>query len=70
MPFYEREESLLAALSEKESMSVSELAKKLFISIPTARRDLAKLEAKGLIVRTFGGASVKSALRICKCPLF
>ena len=59
MPFYEREERLLAAPSEKESMSVSELAKKLFISIPTARRDLAKLEAKGLIVRTFGGASVK-----------
>lgn len=59
MPFYEREERLLEALSEKESMSVSELAETLFISIPTARRDLKKLEAKGLIVRTFGGASIK-----------
>ena len=59
MPFYEREERLLEALSEKESMSVKELADKLFISIPTARRDLKKLEDKGLVIRTFGGASVK-----------
>lgn len=59
MPFYEREERLLEALSERESMTVAELAEKLFISIPTARRDLAKLEDKGLVIRTYGGASVK-----------
>ena len=59
MPFYEREERLLEVLSEKESMTVSELSEKLFISVPTVRRDLAKLEDKGLIVRTYGGASIK-----------
>lgn len=59
MPFYEREERMLEALAEKETMTVGELAAKLFISVPTVRRDLAKLEDKGLVIRTYGGASLK-----------
>ena len=68
MPFYEREERLLMTLSEKESMTVKELAEKMFISIPTARRDLAKLESKGLIIRTFGGASIKKRSADAQLP--
>ena len=38
MPFYDREESILAALLEKESMSAQELSAKLYVSLPTIRR--------------------------------
>lgn len=37
-------------------MSVSELAKRLNVTVVTARADLATLEAEGLLVRTHGGA--------------
>ena len=46
MPFYEREERMLEVLSERETMTVGEIAEALFISVPTARRDLTKLEEK------------------------
>lgn len=55
MPFYEREEKLLGMLMQKDSFSVNELAAKLYISVPTVRRDLIKLEKKGLVQRTHGG---------------
>lgn len=58
MPFYEREERILNALMEKDTMGVRELAGKLYISIPTLRRDLVKLEAMGKIIRTHGGAKL------------
>ncbi len=58
MPFYEREDKILSALMEKEKLSVSELSKKLFVSVPTLRRDLIKLEKKGKITRTHGGAQL------------
>ena len=40
----------------------------MFISIPTARRDLAKLESKGIIIRTFGGASIKKRSADAQLP--
>lgn len=58
MPFYEREERILNALMEKDTMGVRELAGKLYISVPTLRRDLVKLEAMGKIIRTHGGAKL------------
>lgn len=58
MPFYEREEKILNALLEKESMSTRELSAKLFVSVPTLRRDLIKLEHLGKIIRTHGGAQL------------
>ena len=58
MPFYEREDFILNALLEKESMTVQELSKKLYVSMPTLRRDLIKLEDKGRIIRTHGGAKL------------
>ena len=47
MPFYEREDKILNALLEKDSMTTQELSAKLFVSVPTLRRDLIKLEQTG-----------------------
>lgn len=58
MPFYEREDKIINILLQKDVMTVNELADKLYISKPTLRRDLMKLEQKGLITRTHGGASL------------
>ncbi len=60
MSYYEREEKILHWLSEKEALSVRELAARLFVSEPTVRRDLNRLAHKGLIVRTHGGVLSKS----------
>ena len=58
MPFYEREDKIINILLQKDVMTVNELADKLYISKPTLRRDLAKLEQKGIITRPHGGASL------------
>ena len=58
MPFYEREDKIINILLQKEVMTVNELAEKLYISKPTLRRDLLKLEQKGIIARTHGAASL------------
>lgn len=57
MPFYEREDKIMEILGKSESISLEELSKKLFISLPTLRRDLIKLEKKGLIIRGYGKVS-------------
>lgn len=56
MSFYERENEILRLLNDGEAKNNDELSKKLFISKQTLRRDLEKLEKKGLIIRTHGGA--------------
>jgi DeoR family galactitol utilization operon repressor len=54
--FSERKSVILDLLMETSSVSVSDLAKKLNVTVVTARSDLATLEAEGLLVRTHGGA--------------
>ena len=54
MPFYEREDKILDLLATHENISLQELSEKLFISLPTLRRDLLKIEKKGLIFRGHG----------------
>lgn len=54
--FSERREVILAMLAEDSSVSVSDLAKHLGVSMVTARTDLATLEEEGVLVRTHGGA--------------
>ena len=54
--FAERKSVILELLMEKSSVSVSELAKRLNVTVVTARADLAALEEEGLLVRTHGGA--------------
>ncbi|HKL72769.1 MAG TPA: DeoR/GlpR family DNA-binding transcription regulator [Candidatus Onthovivens sp.] len=50
----ERQDRIIEILKEKNSISVNKLANILFVSGATIRRDLSKMEQKGLVVRTFG----------------
>lgn len=52
----ERRESILEILAEDSHVSVAELAKRLGVTVVTARADLAALEEEGFLVRTHGGA--------------
>lgn len=70
MPFYEREDKILNALLERESMTTQELSAKLYVSIPTLRRDLVKLEQMGKIIRTHGGARLVKKSADEKIPFF
>lgn len=70
MPFYEREDKILNALLEKESMTTQELSAKLYVSVPTLRRDLIKLEQMGKIIRTHGGAQLIKKSADEKIPFF
>ena len=56
----ERNEQILAILKENKACTVYELSQKLFVSESTIRRDLSRMEQKGLVTRTFGGAILKS----------
>ena len=55
MPFYEREKELLATIEKSDFVSTKVLLKTQYTSISTLRRDLIKLEERGLIIRTKGG---------------
>lgn len=52
----ERYDKILQILDEEKYISSQELAKQLFVSMPTIRRDLAFLESKKQLVRNHGGA--------------
>lgn len=54
----EREDELLSLLSEKGYATVSFLSETLGISQSSIRRDLALLESKGLVSRSYGGVSI------------
>ncbi|PKL06286.1 MAG: DeoR family transcriptional regulator [Spirochaetae bacterium HGW-Spirochaetae-9] len=56
MNAFERKRRIMEMLDKKESIEVVELTKLFGISKVTARNDLDDLEAKGLLVRTHGGA--------------
>lgn len=52
-----RHRQILDLLDKNGSVSVRALIKVLFVSEATVRRDLAELEKKGALKRTFGGAT-------------
>ncbi len=52
----ERYDEILRILDEEQYISAQELAKRLYVSLPTIRRDLAELDQRNLIVRSHGGA--------------
>lgn len=62
MSFKEREVSILEYLREHREASISQLCAALFVSEPTMRRDLAKLNVAGKIFRTHGGAILRNEL--------
>ena len=53
-----RHDRIVEILAEKKDVSVKELCSMLYLSPATVRRDLSALEHKGLIKRSFGGASL------------
>lgn len=52
----ERHHRILEELKETPDITVAELAKKLYVSQPTIRRDFTELEKKGFITKIYGGA--------------
>lgn len=58
----ERQQAILNMLKSKKSVAVSELSKLFFIGEASIRRDLEKLEKKGLLKRTYGGAVLLEGL--------
>ena len=57
----DRKKEILEYLEKNQYMSVEELARAVFASEPTIRRDLAQMEREGLISRKRGGASFISS---------
>ncbi len=56
-----RQQQILEILKRERSASVPHLARTLFASEPTIRRDLAALEAQGYLKRVYGGAILGGA---------
>ncbi len=56
----ERRREILDILAKKAYMSVEELSRYLYVSVPTMRRDLSALEKEGSVRRTHGGVSYVS----------
>ncbi len=56
MALTERQNDILRRLKESKSAGVTALAKELFVSEATIRRDLAEMQSMGLIERSHGGA--------------
>lgn len=52
----ERYERILEILDENTYVTANELSERLYVSIPTVRRDLTELQRQGLIRRNHGGA--------------
>ncbi|MBE7033710.1 MAG: DeoR/GlpR transcriptional regulator [Ruminococcaceae bacterium] len=57
----ERQNEILRIMLKSGSVSTKELAKVLYASEPTVRRDLTELEKQGKILRTHGGAVLRMA---------
>lgn len=70
MALSDRESELLSLLSSDKSTSVQTLARQLFVSLPTVRRDLATLAEKGLVLRTHGGATLRTDAADYRTPLY
>ncbi len=56
----ERKEQIKEQLKTKRSVNVSELAQSLQVTTETIRRDLAMLEKEGFLIKTHGGAIIRS----------
>ena len=62
MFYNKRYDAIVQILKENNAATVHFLSKKLFVSEPTIRRDLKKMELQGIIKRTFGGAVLSELL--------
>lgn len=57
----EREDEIMALLSETEYATVEYLVKKINISASSIRRDLKNLEDRGLVIRSYGGVKLANS---------
>ncbi len=57
----ERHKQILQLLEQKSALRVQELAKTLYTSEATVRRDLCELEKAGLLRRVYGGVTLNEA---------
>jgi len=60
----ERYDKIIEILNEETYVNAHTLAEKLYVSMPTIRRDLSYLAGKNLIIRSHGGAKKVSTDRI------
>ncbi len=56
----ERQNKILELLKNNKAVSVNKLAQLLYASSATIRRDLTKMEQKGLVTRTFGAVMINA----------
>ena len=61
MKLSQREKQIMEILKQKRYSSVKNLAKETYISQSSIRRDLAHLEALGLVERSYGGVSISGS---------
>ena len=66
----ERHRRIVEELKKDPSISVSELAAKLYVSEPTVRRDLTELHNKGIVTKIYGGAILNTAAAYREMPFF
>lgn len=66
----ERENEIMRLLEGGNKKSVEEIAKSLYISPSTVRRNLAAMEEKNLVVRTHGGVKAENAYLADHTPSF
>ena len=52
---YERQKKILEVLKEKDTMTIEEIAEKVFFSQSTVRRDIKALEQQGYVHSLYGG---------------
>ena len=65
---YEREQHILSYLEGRHACTVAELARTVFASEASVRRDLARLEKEGIVCRVYGGV-VLSKYQNASLPL-
>lgn len=65
----ERYDKILEILENDNYVTAQELSKRLYVSLPTIRRDLSELYSRDLLVRTHGGAK-KAKAELTVMPLY
>ena len=55
MKTYRRELNIISLLESRGEMSVNSLSEILGVSLSTLRKQLASMQKKGLVIRTYGG---------------
>lgn len=58
----ERYEKIMNILEQNSFATVEELSRKLYVSMPTVRRDLNDLQKMGLVIRSHGGAMRRTGM--------